>query len=666
MSGLRKVKEIVNEWIPMPDGVRLAARIWLPEDAERDRVPALLEYIPYRKRDGTVVRDALTHPYFAAHGYAAVRVDMRGSGDSEGLLFDEYTKQEQDDAVAIIEWLAQQPWCSGSVGMMGISWGGFNSLQVAARRPPPLKAIITLCSTDDRYADDIHYKGGCLLGENLGWAATMFAYSSRPPDPMIVGRRWKKIWLDRLENQPFLASTWLRHPHRDSYWKHGSVCEEFTAIEAAALCIGGWNDAYSNAVPRLIAGLKPPAKAIIGPWAHKYPHFATPKPQIGFLQEALRWWDFWLKGEATGVQDDPNFRTYIMDLPRPGASIEEIPGRWVRDHRWPSDSLKQLRLYLNSRRLEREPRPKEALSISSPQTTGLDSGEFCIIWLGPEFPGDQRRDDAHSLAFDSEPLKEAIDIVGAPVVTLSFSADQPVAFAAVRLNSVWPDGAVSRVSYSVMNLCHRESHEQPSPLEPGKRYSAKIKLDDIAMRIPKGHRLRLAISTCYWPLIWPAPSPVTLTVTAGLSQIDIPVRGRRPEAAAAEFAAVATAPSLQRKMLSKPSNKREVIIDQATGETRLVILDDFGRYELPEHKLQTYECARETYSIRPEDPLSARQEIHWTEELARGKWKVRTETYSELKATKDHWLIKGRLEAYEGGAKIFSRKWSEKIERKLG
>ncbi|MGH6873818.1 MAG: CocE/NonD family hydrolase, partial [Aestuariivirgaceae bacterium] len=350
----RKIREIVNEWIPMPDGVRLAVRIWLPVDAEQRGVPAILEYIPYRKRDGTSLRDALTHPYLAGHGYAAVRVDMRGSGDSEGLLLDEYTKQEQDDAVAVIEWIAKQKWCSGRVGMMGISWGGFNALQVAARRPPPLKAIISLCSTDDRYGDDIHYKGGCLLSENLGWAATMFAYSSRPPDPKIVGKSWRKMWLERLRNEPLLIATWLRHPHRDDYWKHGSVCENWNAIEAAALCVGGWNDAYSNTVPRLVQGLKSPAKGIIGPWAHKYPHFAVPEPRIGFLQEALRWWDFWLKGEPTRVLGDPTFRTYIMDAMRPGTSISFIPGRWVKDHIWPSDSVQRQRLYFNGRGLSRE------------------------------------------------------------------------------------------------------------------------------------------------------------------------------------------------------------------------------------------------------------------------------------------------------------------------
>jgi len=661
----RKVQEIANQWIPMADGIRLAARIWLPTDALVNRVPAILEYLPYRKRDGTVVRDQLTHPYFAGHGYAAVRVDMRGNGESEGLMFDEYSKQEQEDAVAVIEWLARQPWCTGRIGMMGISWGGFNALQVAARRPPAHKAVITLCSTDDRYSDDIHYKGGCLLTENLGWAATMFAYSSRPPDPMIVGKNWKKMWLERLRNQPFLIANWLKHPHRDEYWKHGSVCENWNAIEAPALCIGGWNDAYSNAVPRLILGLKSPSKAIIGPWAHKYPHFAVPEPRIGFLQEALRWWDFWLKGEPTRVLGEANFRTYIMEVMRPSASITHVPGRWVKDHIWPSDSVQRHRLYLHRRSLDREPGTPETLTLSSPQTTGLEGGEFCIIWLGPEFPGDQRRDDAGSLSFDSEPLAEAIDLVGAAVLNLCFSVDRPVALVAVRLNSLWPDGASSRISYGVLNLCHRESHEQPSPLEPQRRYNVKIKLDDVAMHIPKDHRLRLSISTSYWPMVWPSPEVVRLSVHTEESHLEIPVRGRRPEDQAPEFQKPESATPLKRKEIQKPSNKRVVTIDQASGETRLTIVDDFGRYEIVEHGLQTWECAREYYTITPGDPLSARHEIHWSEELSRGRWKIRTETYSEMISTKHHWLVKGRLEAFEGRRRIHTRRWNEKIERKL-
>src|SRR6056297_1036769 len=178
-----QVRHVENLWIPLPDGTRLAARLWLPESAHDEPVPAILEYIPYRKRDTTRLRDETNHPYFAGHGYACIRVDLRGSGDSEGVLRDEYLPQELEDGVEVIRWIARQSWCSGQVGMIGISWGGFNGLQIAALRPPELKAIVTVCSTDDRYADDVHNMGGCLLGDNLSWASTMFAYNSSPPAP---------------------------------------------------------------------------------------------------------------------------------------------------------------------------------------------------------------------------------------------------------------------------------------------------------------------------------------------------------------------------------------------------------------------------------------------------------------------------------------------------
>ena len=175
--------------IPLADGMRLSARVWLPEDAEAEPVPAILEYLPYRKGDVSSIDDSVRHPWFAAHGYAVVRVDIRGSGDSEGVLIDEYHPQEQLDCLEVLRWIAAQPWCTGSIGMMGISWGGFNSLQVAAHRPPELKAIITCCSTDDRYADDVHYIGGLPLAFYLlPWASVMLTYNARPPDP-ASGRR---------------------------------------------------------------------------------------------------------------------------------------------------------------------------------------------------------------------------------------------------------------------------------------------------------------------------------------------------------------------------------------------------------------------------------------------------------------------------------------------
>ncbi len=661
----RKTKEVENFWIPMSDGVKLAARMFLPVDAEKNPVPALLEYLPYRKRDGTHVRDALTHPYLAGHGYASVRVDMRGSGDSEGLMTDEYTKQEQDDAIEVIAWLAKQKWCSGKVGMFGISWGGFNALQVAARQPPALKAIVTICSTDDRYEDDIHYKGGTLLNENLGWAATMLAYSSRSPDPKIVGNKWRKMWMERLKNEPFLLIPWLQHPHRDAYWKHGSVCENFSNMTAATLVVGAWNDAYSNAVPRLMRGLRCPRKAIVGPWVHKYPHFAVPEPKIGFLQEMLRWWDFYLKDVNTGVTLDSDYRVYVMDAYKPGKFPEKIEGRWIAENYWGFGNTLTKTWALTSKGIAAARGEEKAYAITSKQNTGFDGGEYCIIWLGPEFPGDQKKDDAQSITFDSPVLIDDIDIVGQPTIDLEFSVDKPVAHIAVRLNDVWPSGEVSRITYHLQNLCMRDNREVPSVLEPGKRYSMKIKMDDIAWRVPKGHKLRVSISTSYFPMMWPAPEPVTLTVYAGKSDLNIPIRKKPETEKPVEFAEAQAAKPVVQKQLKKPSNKRDVTVDPKTGETKMSIVDDFGTQEIQPHGMIIWGAGRENYSILPDDPLSAKMETHWTEGRKRGTWETRTETYGRLTATKTHWIVWGKIEAYEGKKKVFSKEFNEAIERKL-
>lgn len=661
----RKVKEIENLWIPLSDGTKLAARMWIPEDAEEDKVPALLEYLPYRKRDGTHVRDALTHPYFAGHGYAAIRVDMRGNGDSEGLMTDEYARQEQDDALEVIAWLAAQPWCSGKVGMFGISWGGFNALQVAARKPPALKAIVTICSTDDRYEDDVHYKGGTVINEMLGWAATMLAYSSRPPDPLIVGERWREMWMERLTHEPFLIIPWLSHPHRDDYWKHGSVCEDYAAVEAPTLVVGGWNDAYSNAVPRLMKGLRTTRKAIIGPWAHKYPHFAVPEPRIGFLQEALRWWDQWLKSSATGISREPDYRYYVMEPWKPGTFPEKIEGRWIGDSFWGFGHVETKKWWLNSGGIGPTAGKETPLSVCSKQTTGTDGGEYCIIWLGPEFPGDQAKDDAQSITFDTPALVTDVDIVGQPALDLEFSVDKPVAHIAVRLNDVWPTGEVSRITYHLQNLCMRDSRETPMPLEPGKHYRMRIKMDDIAWRVPKGHRLRVAISTSYFPMMWPAPEPVTLTVYAGKSQLQLPLRKDVAGESPVKWAEPEAAAPVDQTELKKAWNKREVVEDPATGALRIEIVDDFGEQELHPHGLVIGGAGRESYSILPDDPLSARMETHWTETRRRGDWNIRTETFGRLTATARHWIVWGRIEAYEGETLVFEKEFNEEIPRLL-
>ena len=327
----RTVKVLEEDvWIPISSGHRLAARIWLPDDAEADPVPALLEYLPYRKRDMTRPGDEPKHHYFAGHGYASVRVDMRGAGDSSGVMHDEYAKQEQDDALEVIAWLAAQPWCTGKVGMFGISWGGFNALQVAARRPPALKAIVTACSTDDRYTDDMHYMGGCLLNDNLDWGATFFSILPLPGDPAIMGEGWRDNWMERLADVPCPVELWMNHQRRDAYWKHGSVNQNYDDIQCPVFAVGGWLDGYSNAIFRLLANLKVPRLGLVGPHAHQWGQSErAPGPAIGFLQESLRWWDHWLKGEATGIMDEPMLRVFMQDDLPAAPWYAECPGRWV-------------------------------------------------------------------------------------------------------------------------------------------------------------------------------------------------------------------------------------------------------------------------------------------------------------------------------------------------
>jgi putative CocE/NonD family hydrolase len=657
----RQIVEFPDMAIVMPDGCRLSARVWMPADAEQNPVPAIVEHLPYRKRDGTTARDALTHPYLAGHGYASIRVDMRGNGDSEGLMEDEYTEQELQDACDVIGWAARQPWCTGAVGMMGISWGGFNALQVAARQPPALKAIITLCSTDDRYADDIHYKGGLLLNENMGWGATMLSYSSRPPDPAIAGERWREMWLGRLENEPFLPAVWLRHQTRDAYWRRGSVCEDFSLIGAATLAVGGWGDAYKNAVSRLVSGLTAPAKGIVGPWIHKYPHFAVPDPAIGFLQEALRWWDCWLKGIDTGASRDPAMRLYVMDSVPPRDWYLERPGRWIAEQSWPSPEIHMRRLAMgDGGALSESASMTRSVSIRSPQDCGMAGGEYCAIWLGPELPGDQRDDDLKSVTFDCAPLDAPLDIVGGPVVRLSVQADQPKGMLAVRLCDVQPDGASTRITYGVLNLTHRGGHEFPENLPVGETVEIVLRLDDIAWRIAAGNRLRLAVSSTYWPLVWPSPEPVTLTLLQGT--LDLPVRKsgdgdewrfEEPEAAAPRLI----------EQLRKSSNSRTVTRDPASGVVSLAILDDFGETRDLDHGLVTASSARELWTIDPEKALSAQGETHWSQSLSRGDWSVSTETSTAMTSDAEFFYLKGSIRAYEGGELVFQRLFDESLPR---
>jgi uncharacterized protein len=654
-------------WIPLSDGNRLAVRIWLPDKAVQMPVPAILEYIPYRKRDFYRATDEALHPYFAGHGYACLRVDMRGSGDSSGLLTDEYLAQEQDDCLEILQWIAAQPWCDGRVGMMGISWGGFNSLQVAARRPPALKAIITLCSTDDRYCDDVHYMGGCLLLDNLIWASQMFIRSSRSPDPALVGERWKEMWLARLRDTVPFIQPWLSHQHRDAYWRHGSVCEDYEAIVCPVYAIGGWSDAYVNSIPRLLQNLKVPRKGLVGPWAHELPHRAHPGPQIDFLQECVRWWDRWLKGIENGVMDGPMYRVWMQDYAAPRSFHSERAGRWIGENVWPSPDIHPRR-YLLDRcgLLTSSPASESNLTLSSPQTTGLNYRRWCPWGEGSEMATDQREDDGKSLTFDTGILDQAIEILGQPGVTVELSSDSPLALIAARLSDVAPNGAVTLISYGLLNLAHRDSHEKPEPLIPGRRYSVRLVMNHIAHRFRKGHRVRLALSNSYWPIAWPSPSTVALTIHCGTSALDLPARQPRPEDdAIAPLGESVVLPAMKHTMTRAVPYHRKVEHDLGEGSVLVTATKDTYEWHIDDINL---DCSTETvekYSINQSDPLSAHVSVGSTHGLSRGSWQARSKARSSMRSTATEFVLALDLEAFENDERIFSKHWDFRFSRDL-
>jgi putative CocE/NonD family hydrolase len=660
---------IENEWIPLPDGRRLSARIWLPKDASKNPVPAILEYLPYRKRDGTAPRDESTYPSFAKAGYAGVRVDLSGTGESDGDYDDEYSPRELTDACDVIEWISKQTWCSGKLGMMGISWGGFNSLQVAALRPPALKAIISIGSTVDRYNDDIHYKGGCLLYSNFSWSSTMLCYASRPPDPELVGDNWKETWLHRLNTQPFPLETWLKHQHKDDYWKHGSASENYAAIETPTLIISGWCDGYVNAPPTAAANFSAVTKAVNGPWIHKYPHFAWPKPRMDFISEAIQWWDCWLKGINNKASQLPAYRAYISENVRPTLRRETEQGRWVAENQMPSTDITLKHYFLGPFQQLLDipieiPNDIQQISICSPLDCGTASGEIFTLKPEGELPGDQRIDDAGSLVFDTETLTQSVEILGRIKLRLNVAIDKPLGNIIVRLNDIHTDDVINRVTWGVLNLAHRKSNENPKPMVPGQFETVEFELDECGYRFLTGHKIRIAISNHYWPMILPSSELTSTLIKLGPdSSLIFPIRLGNDSIEVAEPENQNPLPEYKNHRPAE--TKRWIERNIQTGETHYKVIEDTGETEMPSHGLCTRHREQSCWSITADDPLSYSATSHYVCWMHRGDWSIRTESDSSFSCDATNFYIKATVAAYESGKQVNLRHWEKVIKRQL-
>lgn len=493
-------------WITMKDGVRLAATLYLPDGAKpAEKFPALLEYLPYRKDDGTAARDYPIHSWFARRGFVSVRVDIRGTGASEGRPPErEYSEQEQRDGEQVIAWLASQPWSNGSVGMFGISWGGFNSIQMAMRRPPALKAILAVDATEELFHDDIHYIDGMMHIDEFELGMDLDVAITPAPDYTLD----EAVLGPRFDTAPW-SLLYLKHQRDGEFWR--SPVRSLREIKVPCFLIGGWLDGYRDSIPRMLAQVKGPIRALVGPWNHTFPHDAVPGPQIEWRDEAVRWFDYWLKRRDTGAFFDPRLVVYMRRAHPPDPNLKNVPGYWRVEDGWPPREMKPTTLYLH---------PSRGLGITVAQngsdqlkyvpSKGVEAG----FWWGELLP-DQSALDSSSLVYDTAPLTEDLALLGRPLALLQASASAPLANWFVRLSDIAPDGKVTQVTGAGLSGAQRDSLTDPKPLEPGKTYELRVEMHFTSWIFPRGHRIRLAVSNALWPMIWPTPYPMTTSLRLG-------------------------------------------------------------------------------------------------------------------------------------------------------
>ena len=639
----------------MKDGVRLAARLWLPDGAMTAPVAALLEYIPYRKADMVRARDERNHPYFAAHGYACLRVDMRGSGDSEGVMSDMYAADELADARQVINWIAAQPWCSGRVGMFGTSWGGTAALQANVNAPDALKAVIAVCATHDRYEDDIHHMGGCLLTDTFEWGATLPAILAAPPTPN-VGPDWEILWQKRLDALSFPLEDWVREEARGEYWRNGSVIHRADELSRPILAIGGWSDRYSNSVLSLLSARPDLVWGVVGPWGHHFPDQGHPGPSIGFQDLALAWWGYWL-GDSPKVPDWPRCRVWIRDFDTPADAIDIRNGRWAALPR-PEECTSNDALKLGSEAFATE--SCDGL-VPFDLRVGGASGDTGYFGRYGGLPLDQGVDDTLSLTFETPPLDQDRILYGSAL--LSVQTKSQTGQIVARLNDVTPEGASALVVRTVRNLALDADLDLPQSTEASACRELEIAFPTTAYRFSKGHRIRLSLSSSYWPLIWPQATKQEARLEAG--QLVLPLLGEAPRRPDADFAGdpdlpihktfeTICAPRILRFSEQEHNGLRVEGWRQPRTATRYNETDTIYGFE-----------TSATYRIIAPDPLSAEAEFEHSSEFDRPDGIARVKSHVIAKATRTQFLLEGRLTVRWCDKIIATRHWSRSVPRRF-
>ncbi len=647
--------DIEHVWIEMPDGVRLAARLWLPHGAAEAPVPAIFEIIPYRKGDMARARDERSHPYFAARGYACLRVDMRGSGDSEGLMGDMYEPNELADTRHVIEWIASQPWCTGRVGMFGTSWGGTAGLQASVDAPDALQAVIAVCATHDRYEDDIHHMGGCLLTDSIEWGATLPAILASPPYAQTVGPQWWEMWQERLEHLAFPLEAWVREEARGTYWRHGSTRFHTERISIPILAIGGWSDRYSNSVMSLAAARPDQVWGIVGPWSHHYPDVGHPGPAMDFQKVALEWWDHWLKAPEPETPSWPKLRVWLREYDEPADAIDRRNGRWIESGL--AEELWQLHLS-GGALVEEVPADPEISEVAVPNDlrVGQCAGDTGYFGRLGGLPLDQGDDDVHALCYETPALSEDVILYGAAEMVLRVTADTPCAQLSLRLSDVAPDGSVCRVAFAIRNLALDDMLDEAPDSQ-----RAVIRFHTTAYRFKAGHKIRLALAGSYWPLVWPAPEASKTTLSEGPSTLSLPVLSEASETHIPEPDGKAQ-PARHSVLEAQPLQRSTKEAEDGT------LISTWHQPSVRVHHHATnstfgYETSAR-HQVQKDDPLSAQSRFDHSMAFERPDGVARVRSYAEVRCDAESFHLSGEVVVTWNDEEIFAGQWSPSIKRR--
>ncbi len=652
--------------LPGKEPVTLTGHYWYNADLlkKNQRCPAIVELNPYRCRDGTLYVDSKMFPWFAYNGYLCFRVDLQGSGSSEGALNDEYTEEELAYCVQVVNQVAALPFCDGNVGMMGESWSAVNSLMVAARPdcPKALKAIVVNCGSDDRYNDDVHYMGGAMMMDNIGWASSMWGWLPAPPDPEVVGDRWKEMWRKRIKNMSFWFDQWGTHQTRDSYWSATSVRDHYDDVKVPVFIMSGWEDGYKNPVDQVLRGLGErgrPVAAVLGPWGHRYPFDGYPGPRVDWLRYVVsHWWDKWLKGSQPDPKSQwPELTVWMGESREPGSLPDyDDNGKWVaEDHTWMS-RMKSRALFLGSngelswnasKTGHQDSSSTKAMTVvGTPLTMGtsmLETSSFGAAG-NSDLPGDQGPDDQQSISFDSAPLTDDLECFGYPVAKLNIECDKPIASLIIRLTEVSPTSGQSHlVSYTFFNLAYRDGDQaNPKTVQPGV-FSINVPLNIMGHVFKRGWKIRLAVSPFYFPTMWQAPQVPTVKLYTGpingLAESTLELPGRAPRLEDAGMQGLLPprttyvdpeqyAPTVKsNREGSKERHIERVVVDGRPGTLVRKVFDS-GSTVLGGilDNLEVDVIAHENFRIIDDDPMSDTGFTHYETSLARGDWKVKVVT----------------------------------------